>query len=151
MAQLPASQYDSIADGYDSTDHPAAKLQHEMVSKAIGDCTRLSVLDLGGGTGIYARRAISQGAELVDVVDNSAEMLEKGRIIEATRTNSGIKGKIRWFEGDVSETLHNLPLLPEGYDMVMCNWVFNHANTNEVRLASALDLRLQACDNLVSL
>jgi ubiquinone/menaquinone biosynthesis C-methylase UbiE len=151
MAQLPASQYDSIADGYDSTDHPAAKLQHEMVSKAIGDCTRLSVLDLGGGTGIYARRAISQGAELVDVVDNSAEMLEKGRIIEATRTNSEIKGKIRWFEGDISETLHNLPLLPEGYDMVMCNWVFNHANTNEVRLASALDLRLQACDNLVSL
>jgi ubiquinone/menaquinone biosynthesis C-methylase UbiE len=136
MARLPASQYDSIADGYDSTDHPAAKLQHEMVSKAIGDCTRLSVLDLGGGTGIYARRAITQGAELVDVVDNSAEMLEKGRIIEATtsrtNTNGGINGRIRWFEGDVGETLHNLPLLPEGYDVVMCNWVFNHANTNEV-------------------
>ena len=132
MTQLPASQYDSIADGYNSTDHPAAKLQQEMVSKAIGDCSRLRVLDLGGGTGIYARRAISQGAELVDVVDNSAEMLEKGRRIEATRTNGQSKGKIRWFEGDVSGNLHDVPLLSEDYDVVMCNWVFNHANTDEV-------------------
>ena len=58
-------QYDSIAQSYASYDSlPLAKLEHELVTKAIGDCTGLTVLDLGGGNGQYARKAIELGAEL---------------------------------------------------------------------------------------
>lgn len=136
MATLPKSQYDPIADAYCSleNDLPSSKLESELVSKAIGDCRGRTVLDLGGGTGLYARTAISQGADLVHVVDNSPVMLEKGRVIEATRSSGQGKGKIQYFEGSASESLCDLPLLHEGYDLVMCNWVFNHAKGNKVRV-----------------
>jgi ubiquinone/menaquinone biosynthesis C-methylase UbiE len=123
-------QYDSIAQSYASYDSlPLAKLEHELVTKAIGDCTGLTVLDLGGGNGQYARKAIKLGAELVDVVDISPAMLEVGIEIEQ---KLGREGKIRWFEADVAKAMHHLPLMPDGYDVVMCNWLFDHAETDEV-------------------
>ena len=123
-------QYDSIAQSYASYDSlPLAKLEHELVTKAIGDCTGLTVLDLGGGNGQYARKAIELGAELVDVVDISSAMLEVGIEIEQ---KLGREGKIRWFEADAAKAMHHLPLMPDGYDVVMCNWLFDHAETDEV-------------------
>ena len=122
-------QYDSIAKSYASYDSlPLAKLEQELVTKAIGDCTNLTVLDLGGGNGQYARKAIELGAELVDVVDISFAMLEVGIEIEQ---KLGRVGKIRWFEADAAKAMHHLPLMPDGYDVVMCNWLFDHAETNE--------------------
>lgn len=130
MATAPKTQYESVADGYASYDSlPLAKLEHELVAKAIGDCTGLTVLDLGGGNGQYARKAIELGAELVDVLDISPSMLELGIEMEA---KLGREGKIRWFEADATKALHHLPLIPGGYDIVMCNWLFDHATNAEV-------------------
>jgi hypothetical protein len=39
------------------------------MDRALGDCTGLSVLDLGGGNGVRARHAVNLGAIAVDVVD----------------------------------------------------------------------------------
>lgn len=132
MATAPKTQYvESVAEGYAAAYEslPLAELEYELVSKAIGDCTGLTVLDLGGGNGQYARKAIELGAKLVDVIDISAAMLQRGQEIEK---NSGRKSKIRWFEGDATKALHHLPLLPEGYDVVICNWVFDHATNEDV-------------------
>ena len=130
MATAPKTQYESVADGYASYDHfPIAKLEKELVTKAIGDCTGLTVLDLGGGEGQYARKAIELGAELVDVLDISPAMLALG--IEAEE-KLGREGRIRWFEADATKALDRVPLVPSGYDVVMCNWLFDHATTGEV-------------------
>lgn len=130
MATSQSPQYESIAKGYASYDAlPLAKLEQELVGKALGDCSGLTVLDLGGGNGQYARKAIELGAELADVLDISPSMLEIGIDIEA---KSGREGKIRWFEADATKALHHLPLMPDGYDVVMCNWLFDHAETDEV-------------------
>jgi len=132
MATHENSQYDSIAQSYASYDSlPIGKLEQELVAKAIGDCTGLTVLDLGGGNGQYARKAIELGAELVDVLDISPGMLEVGIDIEA---KLGREGKIRWFEADATKALHHLPLMPEAYDIVMCNWLFDHASSDEVSI-----------------
>jgi ubiquinone/menaquinone biosynthesis C-methylase UbiE len=130
MTNPEEPQYDSIAQSYASYDSlPLAKLEHELVTKALGDCTGLTVLDLGGGNGQYARKAIELGAELVDVVDISPAMLEVGIEIEQ---ELGREGKIRWFEADAAKAMHHLPLMPDGYDIVMCNWLFDHAESDEV-------------------
>ena len=130
MTTSEEPQYDSIAQSYASYDSlPLAKLEYELVTKAIGDCTGLTVLDLGGGNGQYARKAIELGAELVDVVDISPAMLEVGIEIEQ---KLGREGKIRWFEADAAKAMHHLPLMPDGYDVVMCNWLFDHAESDEV-------------------
>ena len=44
----------------------------------------------------------------------------------------GREGRIRWFEADATKTLDRVPLVPGGYDIVMCNWLFDHATTGEV-------------------
>ena len=130
MDTSQSSQYDPIATRYaDYASLPLAKLEQELVAKAIGNCTGLTLLDLGGGDGQYARKAIDLGAELVDVLDVSPGMLEAGIELEA---KAGREGKIRWFEADATKALHHLPLMPEGYDIVMCNWVFDHAANHEV-------------------
>jgi SAM-dependent methyltransferase len=130
MATAPKTQYESVATGYASYDHlPVARLETELVTKAIGDCTGLTILDLGGGNGKYARKAIDLGAELVDVLDISPAMLALGIEIENKMDR---EGKIRWFEADATKALHRLPLIPGGYDIVMCNWLFDHATTDEV-------------------
>jgi hypothetical protein len=63
-------------------------------------------------------------------------MLEVGIEIEQ---KLGREGKIRWFEADASKAMHHLPLMPEGYDIVMCNWLFDHAETDE---ASTLEHKI---------
>ncbi|KAH8590669.1 methyltransferase-like protein [Bisporella sp. PMI_857] len=123
MAQVK-KEYDEQATTYESlTQLPLGLLEQELVGSAIGDCTGLAVLDLGGGTGLRARDAIARGAASVDVVDVSPEMLASGR------ASLGGEPKIRWFEADVSKPLSHLADLKEGYDLVMANWVFDHAES----------------------
>jgi SAM-dependent methyltransferase len=50
----------------------------------LGDCTGLKVLDVGGGSGLHARKAIDAGATVVDVVDISPEMMRAGQEIETS-------------------------------------------------------------------
>lgn len=48
---------------------PFATLEHQLHAAALGDCTGITVLDLGGGQGLRARQVVGHGAAAVDVVD----------------------------------------------------------------------------------
>ncbi len=127
-------QYDAVATQYDSVDGlPAARIEAELIRTALGDCTGLHVLDLGGGSGLHARRAVGEAnAATVDVVDISKEMLRVG---QETEVQLGREGRIRWFEADLSkplgEQIQGEGLREGGYDVVMANWVFDHAASEE--------------------
>ncbi|WP_224388599.1 class I SAM-dependent methyltransferase [Pseudonocardia sp. ICBG1293] len=71
------SQYDAIGAAYDAVKAlPAARYAEIPTVRALlGDLTRLTVLDLGCGTGHYARICRELGATTVVGVDNSAEMI----------------------------------------------------------------------------
>lgn len=122
-----AAEYSAQASDYESfsTITPIGRLETEVFLKALGDPTSLTILDLGGGTGMRARQAVQRGANSVDVVDFSAEMLRVGAQ-EANKT--GVGERIRWHEADVSKPLRGLGL-EASYDLVMANWVFDHAET----------------------
>jgi SAM-dependent methyltransferase len=123
------AQYDNVATEYVSYDDlPIAKLEAETIRKALGDCTGLKILDLGGGSGTHARQALTAGAESVDVVDVSEGMMQIGKDIE---TKAG-RNQIRWYAADASQPLSEqgiTSILPGDYDIVMANWVFDHAHT----------------------
>jgi SAM-dependent methyltransferase len=137
MATVPKTQYNTFAPKYASLEGevPFSKLEAQLVDLALGDCSGLTILDLGGGNGGPARRAVEAGAAVVDVVDISAEMLRVGRETEA---RLGRQGRIRWFEADVTRPLATQQvtaadggdgLRADGYDVVMANWLFDHATS----------------------
>ena len=129
------TQYDGVATDYKSYDDlPMAKLEHELIRTALGDCTGLKILDLGGGSGTHARQALNAGASLVDVADISEAMMQIGKDIEASSASSHPpgRGELRWFAADAGKPLaeQGAGVLPAGsYDVVMANWVFDHAHT----------------------
>ncbi|KAK4658797.1 hypothetical protein QC762_104710 [Podospora pseudocomata] len=126
IAKTSYAQVATAYDGYAQT--PAGIIEAQLIACALGpgDLTGLHVLDLGGGSGIHARECINYGAESVDIVDISPEMLKIASNIEESL---GREGKIRFFEADVSKPLseYNHPLR-EKYDVVMANWIFSHAD-----------------------
>ncbi|CZR48930.1 uncharacterized protein FPRO_12371 [Fusarium proliferatum ET1] len=127
MSHAEKTQYDSFAPKYASVEElPCSKLEGQLVRNALGDCTGLKVLDLGGGSGLHARRAIDAGAIVVDDVDISPEMMKAGEEIE---NSLGRKDRIRWFAADVTKPVTEQAKLEEGYDIVMANWVFDHATS----------------------
>lgn len=121
--------YDRTAAAYNAgiLEAPIGILESQLVKLAIGDATDKLVLDLGGGSGIHAREAIDAGAKRIDLVDLSPEMM---RVARDTEKALGREGRIQFFEADVSKSLGHLPL--EKYDIVMANWVFDHAGTVEI-------------------
>ncbi|KAK4211781.1 S-adenosyl-L-methionine-dependent methyltransferase [Rhypophila decipiens] len=135
-------QYDTFAPIYLSVDQlPASKVETELVLTALGDCTGLHILDLGGGTGLHAREAVQfANAAQVDVVDISREMLINGSQ-SLSKEFPEQASKVRWFEADLSKSLDEQPVpcldgtsklrTEEGYDIVMANWLFDHATSYE--------------------
>ena len=129
MSEIERDQYNDFSALYDAIEKlPQSALYQQLVEHALGDCTGKTVLDLGGGTGLHARKAVDQGASVVDVVDISKGMMDYGETIEA---GSGRKDKIRWFVGDISEPMEQLGL-EKAYDVVMVNWTFDHAETDQM-------------------
>ncbi|KAK9775134.1 hypothetical protein AB5N19_02136 [Seiridium cardinale] len=119
--------YDALAaqyGGYSSL--PSGQLESQLIEIALGDCTGLTILDLGGGSGIHAREAVDLGASKVDVVDISTGMLQIGKQMEDA---IGREAVIRFLEADVSRPLSHLALAEEGYDIVMGNWIFSFASS----------------------
>lgn len=118
--------YSETAAEYNSgvADTAVGRVEIQLVKHAIGDATDLLILDLGGGSGIYAREAINAGAKRVDLVDFSPEMIT---VAKDTELALGRGDKIRFYEADVSKPMDHLQL--GQYDMVMANWVFDHART----------------------
>ena len=122
--------YDTSAVSYnDYSSLPSGQLESQLIKLALGDCTGLTILDLGGGTGLHAREAMDLGADTVDIVDVSSGMLRVG---QESENSLGRKNAIRFFEADVSKSLSHLPLHENGYDIVMANWIFSFADTMEV-------------------
>lgn len=122
--------YDNSALNYNNfSSVPFGQLESQLIKIALGDCAGLAILDLGGGTGLHAREAIDLGAVSVDLVDISPGMLKIGQEIEKSL---GRENTIRFFEADVSKPLSHLPLHESGYDVVMANWIFSHADSMEV-------------------
>ncbi|KAK5651674.1 hypothetical protein OQA88_11740 [Cercophora sp. LCS_1] len=130
VASGSKGQYDEMAIEYNAyEDLPVAHLERDLIRTALGDCTGLAILDIGGGSGTYARQAVRAGARQVDVVDISDSMMQIGRDIEAQ--NPG-KSRIRWLLGDATRPMvdQGVDILPPGqYDIVMANWIFDHAHT----------------------
>lgn len=127
-------EYDSFAADYNNqySTTPTAILEGQLIALALDDLTGLTVLDLGGGSGIHAREAIKRGAVGVDIVDISTGMMKVAEDIEKSLGRSGV---MRFFEADAAKPLSHLPLRAEGYDVVMANWVFDFAATREVLAA----------------
>jgi SAM-dependent methyltransferase len=124
--QQVKDDYEAQASSYnDYLSTPLGTLETQLLLSAFGDCTDQTVLDLGGGTAARARDVLDAGASRVDVVDISPEMMEVGRKIEASLG----RDKIRWYEADISRPLDHLSL--GKYDLVMANWVFDHAGSVE--------------------
>ncbi|KAI1093217.1 methyltransferase-like protein [Rostrohypoxylon terebratum] len=120
-------EYDSQGGRYSEyTAHaPFAKIETELFRSALGDCTGLTVLDLGGGSGLKAREAVDLGAAAVDVVDMSAQMMRAGQEVEKSLGREG--AVIAWHKGDITKSLAHLPLRPS-YDLVLVGWTFDHAH-----------------------
>jgi len=130
VSEQAKKDYDNSALVYDHYSLlPSGRLESQLVKTALGDCTDLSILDLGGGTGLHARTAVELGAKSVDVIDISPAMLKSGQDIE---TSLGRTHFIRFFEADVARSLSHLPLREGGYDVVMANWIFSFADTMEL-------------------
>lgn len=128
------NQYNEMAMEYNSyEDLPVARLEAELIRTALGDCTGLNILDLGGGSGSYARMAVKAGARQVDVVDISEAMMKIGKDMEPSPDSS----RIRWLLADVTKPLadQGVDALPAGgYDIAMANWLFDHAhNVDDLR------------------
>ncbi|EMR64092.1 putative protein (sam-dependent methyltransferases) protein [Eutypa lata UCREL1] len=125
--------YDDQAGTYAAyTTKPYGILETQLMRSALGDCAGARVLDLGGGTGIRARQALDLGAASVDVVDLSPGMVQVGeKKEEEEEEEEAVEGRddtIRWFTADVSKSLEHLKLR-DAYDLVMANWVFDHARS----------------------
>ncbi|KFA62964.1 hypothetical protein S40285_08912 [Stachybotrys chlorohalonatus IBT 40285] len=121
--------YDRTATQYAGLEYlPTGVLEAQLIAKAIGDATDISVLDIGGGGGIHARQAVNAGAKRVDIVDLSPQML---KVAQEAEKSLGRTDRIRFYEADVSKSLDHLPL-DQQYDIVMANWVFDHAGSVEI-------------------
>lgn len=127
VAEKAREEYDASASMYgDYSTLPSGRLESQLVRIALGDCTGLTVLDLGGGTGVHAREAVELGAARVDVVDISPGMLRVGAGHEKALGRDGV---VRFLQGDVSQPLSHLGLAEKAYDVVMGNWVFSFADS----------------------
>ncbi|KAL2199404.1 S-adenosyl-L-methionine-dependent methyltransferase [Corynascus similis CBS 632.67] len=124
-------EYDQIAADYNNQygASSTSALESELVSIALGgNLAGLSILDLGGGSGIHARGAVERGAVAVDIVDISPGMMKVAEDIERSLG----RNVMRFFEGDAAKSLSHLPLRDAGYDVVMANWVLDFAETRDV-------------------
>ena len=127
--QQAQQEYDNVAADYNGIlSTPIGTLESQLIKNTLGDLTGLTVLDLGGGTGLRARDAIDLGAVAADIVDLTPAMLKVAEDIEKSLG----RNVMRFFEGDVGKSLSHLPLREEGYDVVMANWVLNYADTIDV-------------------
>ncbi|VUC38220.1 unnamed protein product [Clonostachys rosea] len=121
--------YNKSAKSYNDARHvPSITLESQLINMALGDASGLVALDLGGGAGLHAREAIDLGASRVDIVDLSSEMLKVAQDVE---DSIGRKDRIRCYEANVAKPMDHLPL-DKGYDIVMANWVFDHASEIEI-------------------
>jgi len=135
------TQYDNFAPNYSSmADLPGEKIAARLLRQGVRDVRGLDVLDLAGGSGLYARMLVEMGASHVVSVDVSSEMVQIGREIEAggeeekkkkkkKKKRGGRSGCIEFHVADCSAPLDHLGLGKGAFDLVMGNWLFNCAGS----------------------
>jgi ubiquinone/menaquinone biosynthesis C-methylase UbiE len=127
VAQQAEREYDAAAEAYGNySTLPSGRLESQLVQIALGDCRGMRILDLGGGSGVHARKAVELGAVQVDVIDISTGMLSIGAAHEKT---IGRENVMRYIHGDASQSLSHLGLAANSYDIIMGNWIFSFADS----------------------
>jgi S-adenosylmethionine-dependent methyltransferase len=99
----------------------------------VGASTPLRVLDVGGGSGVFAVPLARLGHE-VTVVDPSADALAT---LHRRAATAGVGGRVHGVQGD-GDLLHEvLPALPgsTGYDLALCHSVLEVVDDPAVTLA----------------
>jgi len=134
MADYTAQDhYKDITSAYDGIEAlPHSRITQDLVSYALGDCSGQIILDVGGGSGLHARTAVALGAERVDNVDLSPEMVQNADRAEQ-RVGRKPGERVRSIVGDATESFDKLDLPGRDgsrlYDTVMVIWTFDHGST----------------------
>jgi toxoflavin synthase len=111
-------QYDAIGRLYERAKHlPVGVAERGTLLAALPALTGRSVLDVGAGTGFYARLFASRGASRVTGVDASPEMVAYARLVEQ-REPLGITYEV-----------HDAATLPVlgAFDVVSAVWLLGYA------------------------
>jgi SAM-dependent methyltransferase len=122
------AQYDGFASQYASMEHlPGEIVATHLLRNNVAKLPRgLRVLDLGCGTGTYARMLLEMGvAAHVVGVDVSSEMVHVGQTMETERRPA--PARIEFHVADCAAPLDHLGLERASFDLVMANWIFNYA------------------------
>ena len=110
-------EFDGISDIYDSTRQPATELELKAVSSELGNCRM--ILDVGVGTGRFAKPLSDMGFEIIGI-DVSRKMMLRAR-------QKGVKNLILadahnmpFTDGsfDASIIIHVLHLIPDWLNVV---------------------------------
>jgi SAM-dependent methyltransferase len=134
-APISKTQYDKVASDYASIEGlPGEVVATKLIRNTVANNLRnLKVLDLACGTGTYARMLLDMGvAKHVVGVDVSSEMVRVGQAMEANRPDGS--QRITFHIADCTAPLDHLGLVPDSFDLVMGNWLFNYA-ANRAELA----------------
>jgi malonyl-CoA O-methyltransferase len=107
--------YDRWAEIYDEEDNPLILLEEPVVANLVGDVERLSVADIGSGTGRHALRLARAGAR-VTAIDFSREMIRRAR------GKPGAEA-IAFVDHNLAEPL---PFPAGSFDRVLCCLVLDH-------------------------
>ncbi|MEN6403842.1 MAG: class I SAM-dependent methyltransferase [Armatimonadia bacterium] len=111
----PADGYALWAESYDAELNPLIMLEEPVLEPLIGEVAGNRVLDVGCGTGRYARRLAARGA-MVTGIDPSPEMLATAR---AQAEAEGVR--VKFIEGGFGDLPHG-----KQFDLIICNLVLCH-------------------------
>jgi tRNA (cmo5U34)-methyltransferase len=124
--ELPAPRHPSTAEGWDPRTYPAFTAAigpiYEELQDAVVDATRdrdvASILDLGTGTGVTARRLLSahEGARVVGIDANQAMLDAAARALPPEKTTL-VRGRLED------------PLPPGPFDLVVSVLAVHHLNS----------------------
>ncbi|MFD6160014.1 class I SAM-dependent methyltransferase [Nocardia sp. NPDC060256] len=122
------SVFDTLGDIYQrsATELPFREhLERYSMHRVVGDVTGLDVLDLGCGSGLYARRYAEAGAASVAGVD-----ISEGMLATARAESSAGPATLEYFLRDAAHpAAAGDPLLDNRFDLVTAVYVLCYATT----------------------
>jgi toxoflavin synthase len=123
------SQFDAFGDAYEQSANIAYRehSEHYSMRQAVGDVTGLAVLDLGCGTGLYARRFSQWGAARVVGIEVSEGMLATARAQEQAQP-----GNVEYLQRNAARPDPNGdPALDAQFDLVSSVYVLCYAASQD--------------------
>ena len=128
--------YDGIAEYYDAAwtmpgSAIVVKQFDEIIHNRLESIKGGNVLELACGTGYFLRRVRDVAAPMAVVgADISSDMISKAIAIDRAVLPDGAKA-IEFVVGDCAEPLKDLAGQEQGFDLVMANFLFNYAKTED--------------------